>query len=67
MRVLERTGSTVWARGEMYKAVAKLVLLYGSKIWVVTGYMIKVLTGFRHSAAQRITGMTAKSEAVRYC
>ena len=51
VRVLERTGSTVWARGEMYKAVAKLVLLYGSKIWVVTREILKVLTGFHYRAA----------------
>ena len=30
-RVLERTGSTVWAQGAMYKVVAQSVLLYGSK------------------------------------
>ena len=30
-RVMEKTGSTVWARGNMYKAVAQLVLLYGSE------------------------------------
>ena len=47
-------------RGEMYKAVANLVLIYGSERCVVTGYMLKVLTVFHHRAAQRITGMTAK-------
>ena len=61
--VLERMGATVQARGGMYKAVAKSVLLYGSKSCVVTGYIIKVLTGFHHRAAQRIAEMTAKSGA----
>ena len=50
-RVLERTGETVRARGAMYKSVAQSVLLYGSKIWVVTGDMLKVLTGFHHWVA----------------
>ena len=35
-RVLERTGATVWSLGAMYMTVAQLVLLYGSKRWVVT-------------------------------
>ena len=30
-RVLERTGATVQAQGEMYKAVAQSVLLYRSE------------------------------------
>ena len=47
------------ARGMMYKAVAQSVLLYESKIWVVMGDMLKVLEGFHHRAARRITGMTA--------
>ena len=48
VRVLEKTGATVQARGMMYKAVANLVLLYGSEIWVVTGEMLKVLEGIHH-------------------
>ena len=43
----------------MYNAVAQLVLLYGSESWVVTGAMLKVLGGFHHRVARRITGMTA--------
>ena len=45
LRVLERTGATVRAQGSMYKAVAQLVILYSSKIWVVAGEMLKVLEG----------------------
>ena len=48
-RVLERTGATVRAQGEKYKAVAQSVILYGSKIWVVTGEMLKVLTASHQS------------------
>ena len=62
-RVLERTGETVRARGAMYKAVAQSVLLYGSKSWVVTGEMLKVLEGFHHRAERRITGLTVKHGA----
>ena len=42
-----------------------MVLLYGSKSWVVTGDMLKVLTGFHHWVEQRITGMTDKRGAGR--
>ena len=59
-RVLERTGATVRAQGEIYKAVAPSVLLYGSDSWVVNGETLKVLTEFHHRAERRITGMTAK-------
>ena len=63
LRVLERTGATVRARGAMYKAVAQSVLLYRSNSWVVTREMLKVLTAFYHRAARRITGMIAKHGA----
>ena len=56
-------GATVQARGAMYKAVAQSVLLYSSKSWVVSGYMLKVLEGFHHRSASRITGITAKQGA----
>ena len=45
-------GATVRACGIMYKAVAQLVLLYGSENWVVTGKMINVLEGFHHREAR---------------
>ena len=60
LRVLESTGATLRARGAMYKALAQLVLLYGSNSWVVMGEMLKVLTSFHHRLAQRITGMMTK-------
>ena len=47
-RVLESTGATGRARGAMYEAVEQLVLLYGREICVVTGEMLKVLTGFHY-------------------
>ena len=46
------------AQGIMYKEVAHSVILYGSEIWVVTGYMLKVLKDFHHQAVRRIMGVT---------
>ena len=59
-RVLENTVAMVRSRGQMYKAVAQLVLFCGSKIWVVMGGIIKVLEGFNHQSARHITGLTMK-------
>ena len=41
------------------------MILYGSKIWVTTGEVLKVLEGFHHQSAQRITGIMAKRKAGR--
>ena len=60
VRVIERTGAMVWDQGTMYKAIVRLVLLYGSKSWMVTGWVLNILMAFHCQAAQRITGMTAK-------
>ena len=60
VKMLERTGATVRSWGAMYKAVAQSVILYGSKIWVVTGETLKVLEEFHHWAAQQIMRMTEK-------
>ena len=62
-RVLAKMGATVWTCLIMYKAVAQLVLLYGSERWVMTGDMLKVLEGFHHRTARRITGVTEKRGA----
>ena len=67
VRVLESTGEMVRDHGAMYKAVAQLVLLYGSKRWVATGEMLKVLSGLHHRAARQITGMTEKCGACGEC
>ena len=64
-RVLAKTGATVRVYGMMYKAVDQLVILYGIKIWVVTGDMLKVMEGFRHRESMRITGMTESRGAGR--
>ena len=41
--MLGNTGAPIKARKMMYKAVVQEVILYGSKIWVVTNTMMKVL------------------------
>ena len=66
-RFLERKGATVRSQGPMYKVVAHPVLLYGSKSWVVTGEILKVLTTFYYQAARRITEMTDKLGAGGEC
>ena len=63
VRVLEKTGATLWACGTTYKAVDQLVLLYFSVSWLVTGAMIKVLEGFRQCKSRRITRMMATRRA----
>ena len=57
-RVFKKTGATVWSREMMYKLLSQTVMLYGSESWVVTWVMLKVLEGFHHRSAIRITGMT---------
>ena len=50
-------------RGIMYKEVPETVLLYGSKSWVVTEAMLKIMDGFHHLVARRIARMTLKRVA----
>ena len=58
-KVVTNTVETVRARGMLQKAVVQSVLLYGSKSWVVTGDMIKVLDGFHNRVARMSTGVMA--------
>ena len=57
--VVTKTWETVrlQARVVLYKAVVQSVLLYGSKIWLVTGAMLKVLEGFHNQVVIKIMGM----------
>ena len=57
-KVVTNTGAIVRVWVIMHKAVVQLVLLYGSKILVVTGVVLKLLEVFHHQVAIRITGMT---------
>ena len=62
-RVNKKTRATVRAQREMYKALTKLVLLYCSNIWLMTGEMVMILTAFHHQAARQITGTMVKRGA----
>ena len=57
-KVMTNTVATVQTWVMIYKAVVQMVLLYGSKSWVVTEVMLKVMEGFHHWVAQRISGMS---------
>ena len=57
-KVVTNTGAIVRVWVIIHKAVVQLVLLYGSKILVVTGVVLKLLEVFHHQVAIRITGMT---------
>ena len=59
-KVLGNREEPIKAYEMMYKAVAYVVLLYGSDIWVATDAMMTVLEGFHHSIVRRIAGMTAR-------
>ena len=64
-RVMVKTGEMLQGCGMIYKAVAQSEILYGNKIWVVTGEMLKVLEGFHHRSERRITGIMATHGAGR--
>ena len=42
--------------GNVYKAVAQLVLLFGAETWVLTLRMERALDSFQHMFVRRITG-----------
>ena len=58
LRVLDNTGYTVRASTMVYKTVVQTVLLYGINSWVIPYSIMKVLEGFHHQIARRITGET---------
>ena len=63
-KVVTKTGETVLSQGMLYKAVVQCVFLFGSKIWMMTGAMIKVLEVFHHWLARRIAVMTAERTTI---
>jgi len=56
-RVLTRDGADPRVCSMFYKAVAQSVLLYCCETWVVTPRVLKVLEGFHHRVARRLSGM----------
>ena len=59
-KVLGKTGVLIKVQEMMYKAVVYVVLLYGSKILVVTDAMMMVLEGFHQRIARKVAGMTVR-------
>ena len=54
--VLGREGTDPKVSGNLYKAVAQEVLLFGSEMWVLTKRMEKALYSFQYKVARRLTG-----------
>ena len=53
--VLIREGADARTLGEIYLVMVQAVLLYGSEIWVLTPRMQRVLGGFHHIVARKLT------------
>ena len=53
--VLIRKGADARTPGQIYLVVVQAVLLYGSDTWVLTPHMQRVLGGFHHRVARRMT------------
>ena len=56
-KVLGKIGAPIKSWAMVYKAVFQAVLLYGSKIWMVTDAMMTVLEGFHHIIVRWIAGL----------
>lgn len=59
-RVLAREGANPRISGMFYKAVVQSVLLYGSESWNLSSSMLKLLEGFHHQVARRLSGRRAR-------
>ena len=55
-RVLSREGADAQKLGQIYLVVVQSVLIYGPETWVLTPHMQRVLGGFHHRVARRLTG-----------
>ena len=58
-KFMGKTGAPIKSHTMIYKAVVQVMLLYGSKNWVVMDAMVTVIEGFHNRIARRIAGMTA--------
>lgn len=59
-KVLVQEEATPKVSAMFYKAVVQSVLLYGCEMWTFTPAMLRVLEGFHHRVARRISGKTAR-------
>ena len=64
--VLSREGVDSRTLGHIYLVVVQLVPIYGSETWVLTPHMQRVLGGFRHRMACRITGRQPRNGQDRF-
>ena len=55
-QVLSREVADAKTSGQIYLVVVQSVLLYGSETWVLIPRMDRVLGGFHHRVARRLTG-----------
>ena len=56
-KVMTNTVATVQTWVMIYKAVVQMVLLYGSKSWVVIEAMLKVMEVLHHRVDHRMAGI----------
>ena len=56
-RVLSHEGADPKVSGVFYKTVVNSVLLYGCETWVVSPQVLRVLGGFHHRVARRLSGL----------
>ena len=59
LRVLVKVGAAVQSQEMIYTEVVQTVMLYNNEIWVITDTMMKVLEGFHHIIAKKISSKTA--------
>ena len=59
-RVMEKSGAAVQEWSMMYKTVVQMVLMYGSKSWLVKVEVLMVIEVSHHCLSRRIVGKTAR-------
>jgi len=65
-QVLAREDTNPRVSAMFYKAVVQVVLLYGCESWNITSAMLRVLRGFHHRVARRLTGMLPRQVGNRW-
>ena len=55
-RTLGMEGGNTRVSGMFFKAVVQVIIIFWAETWVMTPCMGRVLGGFQHMVAQRITG-----------
>ena len=55
-QVLSREGTDAQTLGQIYLAVVESDMIYGSETWVMTPRIGRILGGFHHRLARKLTG-----------